>query len=266
MKVFKLRNILNESVSLEQYKTSLSKDEFDELLKTNCKNFSFNDIPLLRGDRNMTDKYYILNPEFRIVNWDNRRMCSIHLHFLQSDLWDGLPKKVKSVDFTMNSSVGKMYGDVYRVIPFDNAKIVGLNKLLGNFNKIIMKDFGNGFMSTIFDNFNNFNTYYNGHTTDMNELSNNLNVLFKDKEKILKSANIERFSPMKNKYVTGRSNVNIIPLLKMYDILNSRNIDFIQYMKKAFSPEQYDIINYNEMIKGKFSIGYTSNPVLLIRN
>jgi len=268
MKIFKISDFLNEGLEFNQYKTSLSKDEYENILETNCKNFDFSDNKLIRGDSKMGGDYYILNPKYRKVNWDRRRMCSIHLEFLRSDLWDGLPKKVESIDFGFEGNThikSGFYGRVYRVIPFDNSNFCMVNNLVGNRNEILNGDLNEQFLSRILDNFANFNSFYNERTNDMIELSNNLNILFKDKEKILNSGTKKKFSYVDDKYITTRSGVDTRMLLKLYEILNSRNMDFIEYMKDAFGPEQYDILNYQEMINSDFDFGWTGDPVLIVK-
>jgi len=36
-------------------------------------------------------------------------------------------------------------------------------------------------------------------------------------------------------------------------------------MKDAFGPEQYDILNYQEMINSDFDFGWTGDPVLIVK-
>jgi len=259
VKILKISELLKEGTYLNKYKESISRDKFKELLDFNCKGFNFSDRVLIRGDKNLGDDFYYINPKFRKVNWNWTLMYPLHLEFLRSKLWDELPKKVESIDMLSPGGgdglwskryIKGLYGDVYRVIPFDGAVFVKTEQLTGNYNKILSNDIGNccvraKYLSEIINSYVVFNKKYNEHTSDMKEISKNLNILFKDYDKVV--------------------NYNNRIILKTYQVLKDRNMSFIDYMEYAFSPDSYEILNYNEVMKGSKFFVWTDSEVLLIK-
>jgi len=247
----------NESIKIgaKEYKKQLTEEDFLYLFNKNCNNFNINDRALIRGDKKLFGDFYYLNGKNRSVDYKWMMNCPIHLEFMRSKLWENLPQKDKSTDFGLDGNTqisSGFYGTVYRVIPYDNATFVMSDKLVGNYNTILNKDLSVQFLSNVNNVLKEFNDYFNEVTYDMKKLVSNLNKLFKDKN------NVTEF--VKNK--TNNSDI----ILKIYDIIHKKNIDFKEYMENAYSPKSYTVLNYKEVLNSTLPFGWTDKPVLLIKS
>lgn len=135
----------------------IDEEEFFNLLNTNCKNFSLDNDPLYRGD--MKDFQFMLHtPEER-----NTRGISYVDFFKEKEkdtekypvvrknssmgVGGGNPEKMKSMAGVLGGDWDDD-GNVYRVIPFDNSKmvfcpVVDLNMLeyLGKMKNVVDENF-----------------------------------------------------------------------------------------------------------------------------
>lgn len=112
-----------------KYET-ISDVDFFKILETNCKNFSLDDDPLYRGDE-INEKFILHNPESRVEG-----ITFVDFFKEKEKNLDTYPVVRKNSSFGVGGgSVGEMIrvasilgslddGIVYRVIPFDNSKMV----------------------------------------------------------------------------------------------------------------------------------------------
>jgi hypothetical protein len=124
-KYFLLENKINSST----VKEVLTEEEFNDLLSTNCKDFSWDDIPIYKGfnDNTIDDSniYLYFNPTMETRKSKNT-FNYYTLLFDNSPYIGDFPKRSKSLICTSSCKTAWCYtdhGNPYRVIPFDNAKI-----------------------------------------------------------------------------------------------------------------------------------------------
>jgi hypothetical protein len=118
------------------YRKELTESEFDEMLKINCKDFSWEDKPIYRGLHDETT-FLFLNPTTIDRRSANTNNYYTYL-FDNSPYRDNFPKRSKSLICSSNYSTAYGYSSrrPHRIIPFDGAKIASVNR----------SDFWNGFI------------------------------------------------------------------------------------------------------------------------
>jgi hypothetical protein len=236
----------NVEIDSDIYIKSLNDEEFQSLLNENCKEFDFDDKPLIRGDKKIHGKYYYINGKNRKVDYTWAMMFPFHLEFMKSDKWNGLPKKDKSIDLVTydNTHISSgFYGTVYRVIPYDGATFAANDIMVGNRNKILYEELGIRFLSNLSDSLVRYHNKYFDRTFDTKEFTDHLDVLFGNGKGLDKEDNI---------------------INSLFLILNEKNKTFREYMEYAFSPESYEIMNYKDLIKSNGLYVWTDSPVLLL--
>lgn len=105
---------------------SLTEKEFDQILKSNCKNWSRSKTPLYRGQINL-GAYLYTDPRGTY----RKSIDDVNTHIEMMDnlpSWEGYPKYSQSViGVSSNKSMAEDYisdnGVVYEIIPFDNIEI-----------------------------------------------------------------------------------------------------------------------------------------------
>jgi hypothetical protein len=127
---------------------SLTKDEFKSILNRFCKNFDWNDTPIYKG-MYIDDDFAITNPkgqERRSANTANYYTVI----FDNSPYLGEFPKRSQSLICSTDLNTAGTYGDLYRVIPFDGAKIAVCSS----------SDFWHGFETNIkYYDLDEFNVY-----------------------------------------------------------------------------------------------------------
>lgn len=112
----------NENKVLSSHYREINKNDFDYMLKRFCKNFDWNDTPIYKGFDNLEQPYYVTNPQ--AINRESRNTANYYtVIFDNSPYRKDFPKRNKSLICSTARFTAENYGDVYRVIPFDGAKI-----------------------------------------------------------------------------------------------------------------------------------------------
>jgi hypothetical protein len=99
---------------------SLTEEEFNQILKTSCKNWTKSKTPLYRGQIDM-GPYVYFDPKgtYRQSIED----INIHIDLIDNlPSWNEYPKYSSSVIGSTSNNVSN-YGKVYEIIPFDNINI-----------------------------------------------------------------------------------------------------------------------------------------------
>jgi len=112
----------NENKVLSSHYREINKNDFDYMLKRFCKDFDWNDMPIYKVFDNLEQPYYITNPQ--AIDRVSRNTANYYtIIFDNSPYRKDFSKRSKSLICSTKSSTAGNYGDVYRVIPFDGAKI-----------------------------------------------------------------------------------------------------------------------------------------------
>ena len=146
----------------------LSKDDFLELKNTYCKDWNNNDTKIFKGINSDYSEYNYINPT--IIERKSANTSNIStLLFDNSPYNIKYPKRSKSLICTSNYKRATLYkyfiGDVYRVIPFDGAKIAvcsnydfwySFRKIseyenIAKFNDLVSLSYGSNFLDNIND-------------------------------------------------------------------------------------------------------------------
>lgn len=113
--------------SLEQYlnesrSNSITSDEFFNILNKNCKQFNPNARGFLYRGIQTTEPILFNDPKnhFR-TSKDNNNYYTLLID--NSKNWKDYPKRSKSIIMANNELFPGTYGNIYVVIPFDNAKL-----------------------------------------------------------------------------------------------------------------------------------------------
>jgi len=216
----KYTNIMDEKLSKDKAITILSQDDFYNILKDNCTQFSFDD-PAIYRDINLDDVIYCYaNPDIpfskNYYEHDGRKIrksayTSNHYNLLLNHLpsWKEYPKR--QVICSTISSAGFNNYNKFRLIPFDGVKI-------GVTHSYDIQDtiFGT-ILSNVFDI---------GSLTKLNKIYNDNNI--DDSDWIKFAENMER---------------------KYYD--TEENIYNIDYLNDIMSPKNmgFKLLDYNQFIK-----------------
>ena len=123
MRYLKKYKLFESNEGYDRFGTKkLSENEFDQIRKENCKNWTKAETSLYRGMPDLGDYLYIdpLKGDFR-TSIEN---TNIHLDLLSNlPSWKDYPKYERCVIGGSPGAVGS-YGDaIYEVIPFDGVKI-----------------------------------------------------------------------------------------------------------------------------------------------
>jgi len=233
----------------DKYIIGLNETEYKNILTKNCTTYLKNNIYFYRGDKQLDGDYYLINSKKTITQL-KYNYNYIATEFVSSDLWKNknLPLKKNSLNMSTDIKLSNTYGtNSYKVIPFDNAKIVCLpkefgvcpNKILENELDLFEEPYALSVHLSIKSGYDNINI-------------NNISNVIKKLENIYDN-NIGDMDD-KDKQIIHYMNVH--------------NMSFKEYMEYVFAPENYDIINYNNMtnqIINNYVAGYTDSPVLLVK-
>lgn len=105
----------------ENYITSINKEKAIELIKEKCKSFDFNN-PIFRGSAMHSYQYELID-----TTYSHRESANTTNHYtvildkLLSE--QKLPQRSKSIICSNNKKYAKEYGNLYVIIPFDDANI-----------------------------------------------------------------------------------------------------------------------------------------------
>ncbi|MCK9416317.1 hypothetical protein M0Q97_06635 [Candidatus Dojkabacteria bacterium] len=100
---------------------SLTKDEFKSILNRFCKNFDWNDTPIYKG--------MYIDGDFALTNPKGQERRSANTANYYTVIFDNspylgeFPKRSQSLICSTDLNTAGTYGVLYRVIPFDGAKI-----------------------------------------------------------------------------------------------------------------------------------------------
>jgi len=127
---------------------SLTKDEFKSILNRFCKNFDWNDAPIYKG--------MYIDGDFALTNPKGQERRSANTPNYYTVIFDNspylgeFPKRSQSLICSTDLNTAGTYGDLYRVIPFDGAKIAVCSS----------SDFWHGFETNIkYYDLDEFNVY-----------------------------------------------------------------------------------------------------------
>ena len=130
---------VNKFIGIEK----LTKKIFSSLLN-NCQDFNFDDKAIYRGI-DLPGEYYLVDPS----KWTRKSRNTQNYYTLimsNSDDWKNIPPRNKSIicSFDKNITRNYGYGNVFRVIPFNNS-IWGASKVwIKEFNNLFnLMDFNN---------------------------------------------------------------------------------------------------------------------------
>ncbi|MCK9416647.1 hypothetical protein M0Q97_08330, partial [Candidatus Dojkabacteria bacterium] len=162
----------------------LSKEDFLELKMTYCKDWNKDDTKIFKGIYRNYSEYNYINPT--IIERKSANTSNIStLLFDNSPYNINYPKRSKSLICTSNYNRATLYGDVYRVIPFDGAKIAvcpdydfwySFRKIsinydnIGKFNDLISLSYGSKFINQLND------TNYNIFIKQLQDLCDKLKI------------------------------------------------------------------------------------------
>jgi hypothetical protein len=96
--------------------TELEQKDFEMLLEKYCTQFSFDDKPIYRGV-DLKSKYYKIDPKL----YTRKSRNTQNYYTLLMSEWKNIPPRNKSMICTFEKRLSSGYGDVFRVIPFDNS-------------------------------------------------------------------------------------------------------------------------------------------------
>lgn len=100
---------------------SLNEEEFNQILKSSCKNWTKAKTSLYRGQKDL-GAYVYTDPR----DTHRRSIDDVNIHVELMDnlpCWEGYPKYSSSVIGVSDRSFAERYGRIYEVIPFDNIDI-----------------------------------------------------------------------------------------------------------------------------------------------
>jgi len=120
MKFYENYTLLNSYGSKE-----LTEDEFQNLLISNCKNYSKNSInKLYRGiDNSNLNSEYLYQNHRNIIRHSIENQ-NIHVTLMSTmEQWENFPKYNQSIIGTFSTELARMYGKLYEIIPYDNIQI-----------------------------------------------------------------------------------------------------------------------------------------------
>jgi len=241
---FLIYNLL-ENTNSDKYIVELNEDSIKELIDKHCKISTVIPSPFYRGDRSLNSDYYLINSK-KTVNQIYETGNYILAEFASSDLWEkaGYPLKRSSLDMTTSFNTARMYGEPYVVIPFDNAKMVEVKFLLGNYITPTLSQ--------------------ETHDTKPSNLCIDMSYLISDMD--ITPNNIkEAISKIAEIYDDNNTDEELDE-----DILNGmekHNMKFVDYMEYLFAPSNYNLITYDDNFKltSDFDTVWTDSPVLLIK-
>ena len=126
----KYNNYILEKYVGKEYARSLDAKDLDNYLSKYCPDFSWNDTPIYRGVKLMSNEVnhndvMLFNPkaiERKSANTNNFYTWIVD----DLDSWKDYPKRSKSL-ICSNSTSTRAYGPLYRVIPFKNANRFKIN-------------------------------------------------------------------------------------------------------------------------------------------
>jgi len=102
--------------------TSISEEQFNQLLNKNCSHFINNKNEIYRGLW-FNDDYGYINP----LNYNRKSANTSNYYTILFDeilpSWKNMPKRSKSVICSTSFTEARAYGIVYRVYPFNDSKI-----------------------------------------------------------------------------------------------------------------------------------------------
>lgn len=100
---------------------SLTQDQFHSILNRFCKEFDWNDTPIYKG-MYIDGDYALTNPKGQERQSANTRNYYTTI-FDNSPYLGEFPKRSQSLICSTDLETARLYGNLYRVIPFDGAKI-----------------------------------------------------------------------------------------------------------------------------------------------
>jgi len=249
-------------VNSGKYITELDKNMYFNIRNKYCKTYLKTRFHFYRGDKSLKGDYYFVNSE-KTINQFQFHFNYLTTEFISSDLWKSkdLPLKKNSLNMATTGGITSVFADkYYYVIPFDHAKIVCMPKLFGNYNTKIFKDELN---------------YTMGPSAFAEKL-----VGFSGYKKKIDITNVEEVIQKLENIFDKPRNVSLWDddMVVVLDNMKKHNMTFRKYMEFLFAPENYDIINYDdiESLKDKFdtrdswkdnkyTAEYTNSPVLLVK-
>lgn len=106
----------------ESRREKIDQEEFNRLLEKHCPNFDRNDPGIYRGIHSSYDKYYLIQPaEFKRKSANTQNYYT--WLFDESPYRGEYPKRSESIICSRSIGDASDYGELYRVIPFENGKI-----------------------------------------------------------------------------------------------------------------------------------------------
>ncbi len=114
-------NFLKTYEELRSDTISLNNDfaKMNKIIEENCKNFSWDDAPILRSVLGLGEGITIIDP--KKYNRKSRSNKNYYTYLMDhSERWKDYPKRSKSLICSLTSPM--WLNDLYRVIPFDGAK------------------------------------------------------------------------------------------------------------------------------------------------
>lgn len=99
---------------------SLTEEEFNQILKASCRNWTKSKTPLYRGQKDL-GPYVYTDP--RGTHRKSIEDVNTHIELMSNlESWKDFPKYSSSVIGSTSKGVGS-YGKVYEIVPFDNSNI-----------------------------------------------------------------------------------------------------------------------------------------------
>ena len=243
----------------DKYMIQLDKDMYQNIRDKYCKTFNKNGIKFFRGDKKP------LEGDFYLLNGYNTKtklqfpFNYITVEFVSSNQWSDkkLPIKKHSVNMSNKKSVTSIFGNTYAVIPFDNATLVCLPALWGNYSTDrFKKEFGDLFWAGP-SNLAQFLERF---------LNSNEEFTYENSTEMVKRL-VTKFNNITDEMINSmdKDDKNIINVIM--NNMKTHNMLFREYMEYLFEPENYDIIKYEDMNTidvQKYRAEYTNSRVLVV--
>lgn len=242
---------LLESAQDDNYSVEITENRVKEIIDSKCNIFKETQQVFYRGDFKMDKDCYLVNSNKTVtrMQFDFNYLTT---EFVSSDLWKekGLPLKKHSLNLSCSKDTTNVFGnEAYTVIPFDNAKLVRVKYLFGNYVTDRLKEEG-------------FISQPSSIAEYLKMLLGNKTITLDNARECIKELD-DIFKTDLDKYDDYYGKLG----LTIKDGMKKHNMTFTEYMEYLFAPESYVIDIYDESFRTNHNYSYwTNSPVLLLKN
>ena len=257
-------NFKNNLININ-YSKELTKEEFINIKNKYCKIYNDNNVIFYRGDKSLNKKYYLIKSK-KTKNQMVFDFNHITTRFISSKLWDNknYPLKKNSLNMTHDKNLANFFGNgnIFTIIPFDDAKIICLPRLFGNYQTEKFKKEFNYYFRDPSDLASFLSELVGGVT--LNTVDNKIKKL----EKIFNNTKPKELSELSiNRRGVRRRPTDDELFHKIINGMKNHNMNFLTYMEHIFAPENYIIKDYKNLTNSflkNYTAEYTDSNVLMI--